>query len=89
MIDGLLRVGGGGDDEPLVVLQDLQPARDVGGVILARLEGQTEVRAEEGGAELCDQFFASIAGIPETLTAEVPVQARGMARPVDLMPISA
>ena len=35
IIGGLLRVAGGGEDRPLVVLQDLQPRRDIGGVVVA------------------------------------------------------
>ena len=35
IIGGLLRVAGGGEDRALVVLQDLKPRRDIGGVVVA------------------------------------------------------
>ena len=33
VIGGALRVGGGGEDQALVVLQRLQPVADIGGMI--------------------------------------------------------
>ena len=55
------------DDEAGVVLQHLQPAGDIGRVVLAGFERQTKIRTEEGGADLGDQLFAGIAGIAEAL----------------------
>src|SRR3546814_15481321 len=46
IIDGPLRVGGGLEDGPLVVLQDLEPGGHIGGMIRADLWRDTE-----GGAE--------------------------------------
>ena len=39
IIGGALRMRGGGEDQTLVVLQGLQPRRDIGGVIFANLGG--------------------------------------------------
>jgi hypothetical protein len=47
VIDGALRVGGGGEDRAVVVLQDLQPRGDVGGVIVPDLRGEFEIGAQE------------------------------------------
>jgi len=46
VIDGALRVGGGGEDRA-VVLQDLQPKGDVRGVIVTDLRGEFEIGAEK------------------------------------------
>jgi hypothetical protein len=35
IIGGLLRVAGGVEDRPLVVFQDFEPGRDIGGVVVA------------------------------------------------------
>jgi hypothetical protein len=41
-------------DGALVLLQDLKPGGDVAGVVLPRLQVETEVGGEEGRAELGD-----------------------------------
>jgi hypothetical protein len=46
VIRGTLRMRGGGKDQPLVVLQGLEPVADIGGVILANLGGDFEIGAE-------------------------------------------
>src|SRR6266705_5407928 len=51
-IRGALRVRGGGENRAVVVLQNFQPIRDVGGVIFAGFERQFEVGAQERGAKL-------------------------------------
>lgn len=43
-------------------------------VVLARLQGQFEVRAQEGRPEFGDQFFAGVSRITVALTSEVPVE---------------
>ncbi len=48
VIRGALRMGGCGKDEPLIVLQGLQPVADIGGMIVADLGGDFEIGAEEG-----------------------------------------
>jgi hypothetical protein len=45
IIGCLLRVAGGGEDRPLVVLQDLQPWRDLGGVVVASFRRDAKIGA--------------------------------------------
>jgi hypothetical protein len=45
IIGGLLRVAGGGEDRPLVVLQDFQPGRDIGGVVVAGFRRNAKISA--------------------------------------------
>jgi hypothetical protein len=47
-----LRVGSGGEDGALVLLQHLEPARKIGRMILTRRERDAEIRAKERGAKL-------------------------------------
>ena len=46
-IDCLLGFAGGGEDGAFVVLEDLQPIRDVGGMIGARFAFQGSIRTKE------------------------------------------
>ena len=55
-----LRLAGGGENRPIVILQDLQPVGDVTGVVFTRLERQVQIRADEGGAQLGYQFLDGI-----------------------------
>ena len=82
VIRGALRVGGGGEDGAVVVLQNFQPVGDIGGVILARLKRQFEIGAEESGAQFGDEFLLRVAFIAPALAAEVAVKARRVLRPV-------
>jgi predicted component of type VI protein secretion system len=52
-------------------------------MVLARLKRQTKVGAEEGRAELSDQFLPGIALVSVTLTTEIPIQPVGMADTMD------
>src|ERR1700730_13219607 len=51
-----LGMGGGGKNRALVVFQDLDPGRDIGGMILPNLGRQFKVGGEEGGAKLGDKL---------------------------------
>ena len=42
---GLLRMAGGGEDRPLVVFQDFQPGRYIGGVVVAGLRRDAKIGA--------------------------------------------
>lgn len=42
-----LRLGGGGDDSALVVLQDGEPTCQVGGGVIARIMSHAEIGAKE------------------------------------------
>src|SRR3954463_16674323 len=86
IIDGALRMRGSGEDQPLVVAQSLEPACDIGRVIVAHFRGDPEIGAEEGGTESGDQFFFRIAFIAGPHAPEIPCEALPMFRPVrDLM----
>ncbi len=45
IIGGLLRVAGGGEDRALIVLEDLQPRRDIGGVVVAGFRRDAKIGA--------------------------------------------
>ena len=45
IIGGLLRVAGGDEDRALIVLEDLQPRRDVGGMIVAGFRRDAKIGA--------------------------------------------
>ncbi len=77
-----LGMGCGGEDRPLVPAQELEPVSQVGGVILARLGRDAEIRAQEGSAQLGDEFLAGVARVAEALPAEVAVEAARMLGPV-------
>src|ERR1700747_1632376 len=81
-IDRALRVRGGGEYRPLVVLQHLNPAGDIGGMVVANLRRQVEVGAQEGRAKLGDQLLHGVAFVTEALAPEFAREARGMPRPV-------
>jgi len=65
-----------------VALKNFEPVADVVGVVVPDLRGDTEVGTEERGAQFCDQLFSGIAGIAETLAAEVTVETCFVASPV-------
>lgn len=88
-VGGTLRMGGGGENGALVVAQHVEPRRNIGGVVGARLGGDPEVGAEEGRTDLGDQFLGGGAGIAPALSPEIPRQARGMPSSMAIMPISA
>jgi len=74
-IRGALRVGGGGEDGAGVVLEDFEPVRDIGGVILAGFERQFQVGAQERGSEFGNEFLLRVGVAAETVPAEIPVEA--------------
>jgi hypothetical protein len=80
-VDRALRLGGGGKDRALVLLEDLKPVSQVRGMVVPRLRGQAQIRTQEGGSELGDQFFDCVCVIAETLSERARAAAR-MAGPV-------
>src|ERR1035438_7923643 len=84
-----LGMGSGGKNGAVVVLQNLQPCRDIGGVLLPRFLLQFEVGAQESRAQLGNEFLAAVTFIAPALAAEVAVEALRVLRPVRLMPTSA
>src|SRR4051794_23584607 len=86
-LDGALGMGRGGEDRPLVALQDFNPVCDVARVIRARLQGKAKVGSQESGSQFGHQLLASVSLIAPALAPEAPVQARGVTSPVQcLMP---
>lgn len=67
IVGGALRVGGCGEDRAFVVLQDLEPCCEIGGMIFPRVRRDGEIGAQESRPHLGDQFFKRIGMITETL----------------------
>src|SRR5713226_6737017 len=82
-IGGTLRVGCGGENGPRVLRKDLQPRCDIGGVVFAGFEGNSQVGANKSGAEFRNQFFDRIGFAAETVTAEISIKALLMSTAVD------
>ena len=89
IIGGALRVAGGRENKPRIVLKHRQPGCEVGGVVVAHLGGDAEVGRQERCTKFRDQFFLRIAFIAKTGAAEVTSQALFVFGPVTVMPISA
>jgi hypothetical protein len=82
IVNGALRVGCCCEDCALVILQDLQPALDIGGMIGTGFGGQGKVSTKKGCAKLCDQFFLGIARVTPLLAAKISVKAALVFGPV-------
>ena len=86
-LTGALGMGGGGEDRPAIIAQNLKPGGDIGRVVLAILKRNPEIGAEKRSPEFRDQLFAGIGAVGKALLPEIPIQAGFVARPVDaLMP---
>ena len=48
-VGGALRVSGSGEDGAFVVLEDLEPVAEIGGVVFPDVGRDAEIGAEEGG----------------------------------------
>jgi hypothetical protein len=59
-ISRTLRLRRRAENRSLVAAQHLEPRRDIGRMIGARLGGQPEVGADKGGRQFSDQFFCSV-----------------------------
>lgn len=84
-----LRMRGCREDRALIVLHNFKPRRKIGRVILAGLRRDAKVGAKKRRSQLGDEFFRRIACVAPALAPELPVEARLVARPVRVMPISA
>jgi len=87
--DGPLGMCGGLNDGPPVVLEHLNPATDISGMIGAGVDGNAKIGGKERRAKLGDQFLAGITFIAPCLAPERAVKAGFVASPVNIMPISA
>src|SRR4051812_19427906 len=64
----------GAEDGPFVVVQNLQPACDVAGVILADFRGDADIGAKIGAADFGNQFFHGVAFVPPSFAPEVAIE---------------
>ena len=69
-IGSALRMCGSLKDGVLVFGKDFEPVADIVGMVFPDLRGNAEVGAQEGGTKFCDQLFAGIARVAETLAAD-------------------
>jgi hypothetical protein len=65
-----------------VPLKDCEPVADIVGVVFPDLRSDAEVSTQECAAQFWDQLLAGIAGVAETLAAEVTIETCLMASPV-------
>jgi len=81
-VSGLLRMRGCGEYRAVIALQNLEPVRNIGGVIRAGLKCQLKIGTEESCSQLSHEFFLGIRIAAETVAAEVAVKAVLGAAPV-------
>ena len=74
VIDRPLRMGGGLEDVPRVVLKTAQPVIDIRRMFRARCGRQAEIGSQEGRAKLGHKLLLRIAGIAPPLPTETPVE---------------
>jgi hypothetical protein len=74
-VRGALRMGRGGEDRALVVLQYLDPGRDIGSVIAADLGHQVKIGRKECRTQFGDKLLHGVTFIAETLAPEIAVKA--------------
>ena len=82
VVGGTLGMGGGREDRALVLLQHLQPVRQVGRMIGLNLGRDAEIRTQKSRTQFGHQFLEGIGAITEA-PAELARVAVGVARPVD------
>src|ERR1700722_5894617 len=90
-VGGFLCGTSGGNHQPLVFFELLEPAVEVSGLVFDDCRPDTDVSAEKRSGHFGDQFFASIVGTAEGLgvCVEFPVEAFAVAGAVGIMPTSA
>src|SRR5450432_2114505 len=74
IVSGALCLGSGGEDRPTVSFQLVQPACQIGSMVLTYLRSDTQVGAQEGGSHFRDQFLSRI-GVTAKTFAEFTRQA--------------
>jgi hypothetical protein len=82
IIRGALRMGGGAEYRPLVILQHRDPRCDIGGVIFPKLRREFEIGAKKRCAKLGDKLLDGVTFIAETLAAEIAVEPRRVTSPM-------
>lgn len=81
-VGGALGLGRSGEDGALVGLEDLEPAGDVGGVVLTDLRRELELAADEGSSEFSDEFFGGIGCVTPARAAEVAIEPGRVSAPM-------
>ena len=74
-IHGLLGVRCGGEDGALVVLENGQPVRDVGCMVVTHFRREPKIRAEESAGKFGNQLLLSVAFITPVLAAKAAVES--------------
>ena len=87
-ISGALRMGGCGKDRPFVLLQDLQPALNIGRMIRAHLWGQFQIGTKKCCTKFGNKLLAGIAFIAPFLAPKFTIKTALVLRPMGVMPIS-
>ena len=88
IVDGLAGLGCGGEDRLAVRFHQLEPLRQVLGVVWAHVLRDAKLGAERGGDDLGDQLLGAVSLVPKPL-AQLAVASGCMRTPVAVMPISA
>lgn len=88
IVSDSLSLCGGCDDCPLILLENLQPAFEIGRCVLARIVLNAKVCAYEGRRKFGNELFHGIGFRPEP-AGKIAIQTLFCAGPVRFMPISA
>jgi len=70
-----LGMGCGLHDRPLVILQDLNPAADIAGVVGSGFQGKAKVGCEKCRAQLGNQFLARVPFVTPCFTTKRTIKA--------------
>ena len=74
-------LGRGGQDRALVRFEDLEPGRDVTGVMVEVGDRKAQFGSKDCRGQFCDQFFCCV-GVAAEAVLEIAVEPRRMPRPV-------
>ena len=82
-----LGVRRGGEDCTLVIAKNFEPNRDIGSVILARFESDSEVGTQKRSAKFGDQLLGRV-GFGAKALAQIACESARVSTPMRLMPLS-
>jgi hypothetical protein len=75
VIGGALGMCGSRENGAIIVLEDFEPIRNIGGVVFARLLMQFKIGAQKSGAKLGNKFFAAVTFIAIVFAAKITIKA--------------
>ena len=75
-------MGGCRKNGAVVVLEDFQPCRDIGGIVLPRFLVQFEVGAQESRSKFRNEFLAAVTFVAPALATEITIKALRVLCPV-------